>query len=236
MMRHALAVRAHFDWAVGVTLAAPAEDIARLVAPGLRLDADAGTGFLAAAAVQTRRLRPEPLPAALGLDFLLVGYRVFVRFKGSSGEHRGLQILGSETDGRLMSMLGNLFTHYGYRRRLVTTTRTNGRLSVETDSGLRIGIDAARPELPAGSPFTSWAEARKFAGPMPYTFAAEKDGRIVRVRGTRAHWEPRPVALTAFDAPFLTTLVPSARPAAAFLVEDVDYRWEPGRREAPLPE
>jgi hypothetical protein len=135
-----------------------------------------------------------------------------------------------------MSMLGNLFTHYGYRRRRVTTTRTNGRLSVETDSGLRIGIDAARPELPAGSPFASWTEARKFAGPMPYTFAAEQDGRVVRVRGTRAHWEPRPVALTAFAAPFLAKLVPSARPAAAFLVEDVDYRWEPGRREAPMPE
>jgi hypothetical protein len=236
MMRHALAVRAHFDWAVGVTLAAPAEDIARLVAPGLRLDADAGTGFLAAAAVQTRRLRPEPLPAALGLNFLLVGYRVFVRFRGNSGEHRGLQILGSETDGRLMSMLGNLFTHYGYQQRSVTTSRVDGRLSIATDSGLRIEVDPGRPELPEGSPFASWNDARKFAGPMPYTFAAESDGRIVRVRGTRAHWQPRPVGLTALDAPFLRALVPGARPAAAFLVEDVDYRWEPGQREAPLPE
>jgi hypothetical protein len=68
---------------------------------------------------------------------------------------------------------------------------------------------------------------------MPFTFASEAEGRrIVRVEGVRTHWKPRPVGITRSRVPFLEALLgfePS--PAAAFLVEDVDYRWERGVRE-----
>lgn len=64
-----------------------------------------------------QRVRPRGLPARLGLDFLLAGYRLFVRFDSASGRRsRGLQILGSETDRWSMALGGRLFTSYAYRR------------------------------------------------------------------------------------------------------------------------
>jgi hypothetical protein len=50
----------------------------------------------------------------------------------------------------------------------------------------------------------------------------------VRVEGRRVNWEPRAVALDAASVPFLSSLVAGTSPAAAFLVEDVDYEWKRG--------
>jgi hypothetical protein len=41
------------------------------------------------------------------------------------------------------------------------------------------------------------------------------------------------VSLSRFSAPFLSSLAPGAIPAAAFLVEDVDYEWKPGVVDRP---
>ena len=232
MIRHPFPVVAHFDWALSVTFAAPRQSLVPLLAPGLELDLAGETGFLAVACVQTRRLRPAALPRLLGMDFFLAGYRLFVRFASpSQGDLRGLQILGSETDRRPMVAGGRLFTHYGYRHASVSVRREEGRIAVSTSSGLAIEVREEDPALPAESPFAPWDEARRFAGPMPYTFAAE-GGRVVRVRGERTHWKPRPVRVVTAAVPFLETLTGNAaRPAAAFLVEDVDYRWSRGVRE-----
>lgn len=234
MLAHRLPVRAHFDWALAVTFHAPAERLATLCAPGLELDVWRGSGFLAAAFVATRRLRPAPLPAFLGASFVLAGYRLFTRFRSPAGRtYRGLQILGSETDRRLMVLGGRLLTHYGYRRAATRVERNGASFAVATSSGARVRVDLDRPELPAGSVFPTWREARRYAGPMPWTFASEDGGRtVVRVEGVRTHWEPRQVAVDEATVPFLERLLgaPPA-PAAAFLVEDVDYRWRAGIRE-----
>jgi hypothetical protein len=64
---------------------------------------------------------------------------------------------------------------------------------------------------------------------MPFTFTSVRGGRaIARVEGSRVHWDPRLVAPRAVTAPFLSRLAPEAVPAAAFLVEHVDYEWKRG--------
>jgi hypothetical protein len=230
MLRHAIPIVAHFDWAFAVTLAAPEASLQPLVAPGLALDTFKGRGFLAVACVQTRCLRPRGCPRFLGLDFFLVGYRVFVRFTTRNGTRlRGLQILGSETDRRSMAIGGRLFrTHYDYRTVQTSLTFDDDGISVSTSSGLDL---ASRSEasLPPDSPFADWNEARRFAGPMPFTFAATDGGRaIVRVEGTRVHWVPKQMSVERAVVPFLTRLAPEACPAAAFLVTGVDYAWKRG--------
>lgn len=234
MLAHRLPVRAHFDWALAVTFHAPAARVAPLVAPGLELDEWNGSGFLAAAFVATRRLRPAPLPGFLGARFFLAGYRLFARFRSPGGRvYRGLQILGSETDRRLMAWGGRLLTHYGYRRAATRVERDGAALAVATASGTRVRVRLDGGELPVGSPFADWRQARRFAGPMPWTFAAEDGGRtIVRVEGVRTHWEPRQATVEEAVVPFLAERLGFApEPAAAFLVEDVDYRWRAGVRE-----
>lgn len=229
MLRHAVPIVAHFDWALAITLAAPEASLQRLVAPALSLDSFRNCGFLAAACVQTRRLRPRGLPEWMGIDFFLVGYRVFVRFESPAGRrYRGLQILGSETDRWAMALGGRFFTYYAYRTVSASISRDDSVWRIATSSGFDVSV-RDEPTLPPGSVFEDWDEARRYAGPMPFTFAAVRGTRdIVRIEGSRAHWEPRPVAVTEATIPFLSRLVPDAVPVAAFLVEGVDYEWKPG--------
>src|ERR1700694_4870130 len=128
-------------------------------------------GFIAIAMVQTKQLHPAFLPAALGVDFFLTGYRVFTRFS-SKLSLRGLRILRSDTDRRLMAVGGNLLTHYGYVHCRAAMVTEGDRLHVTvTSPGGAADLDvvadlSSRPApLPAGSPFANLEEARRFAGP-----------------------------------------------------------------------
>ena len=233
-LKHNLPIAAHFEWALAVTLSAPVSQLGSLVAPGLELDSQGKHGFLAIACVQTRSFRPSFLPPQLGFRFFLVGYRLFTRFRSRSGRvFRGLQILGSETDSRLMVIGGKLLTHYGYRQARTKVGREKDKLQVTTSTGLDLTVRLDSSELPSGSVFTDWHEARRYAGPMPYTFGSEDDGRsIMRVQGVRTHWNPRPVTPVLVSAPLIANLLvgPPAL-ASAFLVENVDYSWKRGVRE-----
>jgi hypothetical protein len=92
--------------------------------------------------------------------------------------------------------------------------------------------------LPAGSPFASLGEARRFAGPLPYTFDYEPETHsIVRIEGVRQKWNPEPVAVEVRRCSFLERPPFAGERAVlanAFHLQDVPYRWERGVRE-PLP-
>ena len=250
LKRHPVPVTAFFRHALVLTYAFPPEVLAPLLPQGLALDTWRGRGFLAIALVQTERMRPSFLPAAMGRDFFLSGYRIFTRL-GGGASLRGLRILRSDTDRRLMVSAGNLLTHYNYSLCEAELEQRAGEIhwTVRTPRGdadldviaRGLGHDPVLPPelpaaLPAGSPFQSMAEARRFAGPLPYTFDDEEEtGAIVAIRAVRQEWNPRPVEVevrrcTFLDRePFL-----SARPvlANAFYVHDVDYKWLRGRRVA----
>lgn len=241
--RHPIAVQAHFRHVLVLTYAYPAEVLEPLVPPGLQLDTHNGLSFLAVAMVQTCRLRPWFLPRWLGRDFFLAGYRVFVRHQDRFGRvRRGLHILRSDTDRCAMVCFGNLLTHYNYRKVKSWIQATEHMLEVRVQSpdGLgdlqvtaKLGDDEAG--LPDNSPFQDFREARRFAGPLPYTFDYEPETHsIIRIRGVRQNWRPRPVEVRVWrntfleQAPFNQT---KTRLAAAFHLADIDYRWERGVRE-----
>lgn len=240
--RHPFPVVARFDRVLALSYALPAPVLEPLLPPGLVLDTYAEHGFLTIALVQTRGLRPAALPPALGQDFFLSGYRIFARYRDRAGHtRRGLRILRSDTDRRLMAWAGNLLTHYNYRLARVRLVESAGRLELTVDTGgaadLELSADLAHEPLapPSGSPFPDFAAARRFAGPLPWTFDYERETHsIVMIEGVRQHWEPRPVAVEVRRATFFE-LPPfaAARPvlANAFTLEGVDYRWERGIRE-----
>lgn len=242
LQRHPFGVEAFFRWSLVLSYALPAEALRPLLAPGLALDTYDGLGLLAIALVQTERLRPRGLPAILGRDFFLSGYRIFTRFVRPGGQTlRGLQILRSDTDRRAMVLLGNVFTHYGYRLAAVEIERGAGTLSVRVktrahEADLHVEADLAplaeEAALPPGSPFRSLEDARRFAGPLPYTFDHEaQTGKMVLVRGLRRAWGPRPVRVQVHEASFLAQpalLAAGPRLANAFFVEEIPYAWRPG--------
>lgn len=240
LKRHPFPIVADFDRVVAVSFAFPEAVLRPLVPRGLEIDGYEGLGFVAMALVWTRRLRPAGFPGLLGRDFFLAGYRVFTRFHDESGRRlRGLKILGSETDKRSMVWLGNLMTGYRYHKVKVNLETQGSVTRVRTfgpDGAARLDITfddrGGEVPLPAGSPFPDWRTARRFAGPMPFTFSPHGDGAFVVVEGSRESWTPRPVALldwkaALFDEPPLQGAKPI--PANAFAVSGVSYRWERGR-------
>ena len=240
LRRHPFPVSAYFSHSLVVTYAMKPEVLEPLLPRGLVLDVFGGYGYLAIAMVQTEHLRPSFLPEAMGRDFFLSGYRVFTRLDTASQSKRGLRILRSDTNHGWMVRAGNLLTHYNYRlckaevasdsAELHWSIRTKGA-EADLDVVARLGDGPAG--LPSGSPFKTMAEARKFAGPLPYTFDYEEEtGSIIGILATRQQWEPQPVAVEVRRNTFLEHEPwNSAHPilANAFYVHDVPYRWERGK-------
>ena len=233
LRRHPFAVSAHFRHSLVLAYSVPASALEPLLPPTLEADRHGDLGFVAAAFVQTERMRPSFLPPSLGLDFLLGGYRIFVRVAGRQSL-RGLYILRSDTDSRVLTFIGNVLTSYRYRTVDASCRCENGILEVEVRPGVRISADLTRrpAPLPPGSPFASLTEARRFAGPLPYTFHHEPEtGLLLSVRGIRSGWSPEPVAVDVNELAFFTAERFGTEPtlANAFYVGDIDYRWERGK-------
>jgi len=239
LRRHPFPVVAWFDRVVAVSFAFPHELLRPLVPRGLEIDAFDGLGFITVAMVWTKNLRPAGFPAWLGQDFFLGGYRIFTRLNDGGRKLRGLNIVRSETDCRRMVWLGNLMTHYRYRHVNVGIREVEGHTHVETSlaEGTRtLNLTFASADdassLPEGSPFGDWQTARRFAGPMPFTFSAEDEDTFVVIEGSRQNWVPRPVAVkewhvSLFDEAPLCEAKPIL--ANAFAVTGVPYRWKRGR-------
>ncbi|MBU6451713.1 MAG: DUF2071 domain-containing protein [Cyanobacteria bacterium REEB67] len=238
LKRHPLGVDAHFDFVLVLTYAFPARLLAPLLPPGLVLDTyqsaqpeSPALGFVAVAIVRTKNMRPKPLPPELGQDYMLVGYRLFVRYTALAGQRlRGLKILRSDVNSASIVASGNLLTHYNFQYSAIacsadtsqlrlTSRPTDGKsnLSVRAylpgkltknerekeEKNAKVAIERA-PLLPAGSPFKTVKEALKFAGPMPFTFDYEKEtNSIVRVEGIRQNWHPQPVQVEVEEIGFL---------------------------------
>ncbi|MCB2407894.1 DUF2071 domain-containing protein [Hymenobacter lucidus] len=235
---HPFAVEALLGRTTVLTFAVPVAELQPLLPECLTLDTlDDTWGFVAVALVQTRQLRPRGLPAWLGHDFFLIGYRVFVRYTTAAGKRlRGLYILQSDTDKRKMQWLGNLFTSYGYRTIDIEHTATQGQLTFQSRKAgldIRVAMLEQEPGLPAGSPFASWAQARRFAGPLPFTFSYNAGARRVTiVEGVREEWRPRPVQVEAATVGFISGLgLKECRLASAFTMTDIPYHWQKGRTE-----
>lgn len=236
LRRHLVPMSAHFGHSLVLAYACPADSLEPLLPARLMLDRHGDYGIGAAALVQTEKLRPSFLPRALGTSFFLAGYRLFVRVRDSPSL-RGLYVLRSDTDRRVMEALGNALTHYRYSLAEARVAVLPGRLEVEVRTpGGEADVDVAadleaEAGLPAGSPFATLDEARRFAGPLPYTFDVEREtGAIVAVRGVRAGWAPHPVSVDVRRVAFFERdPFAGAVLANAFHVADVDYRWQRGR-------
>jgi hypothetical protein len=240
LRRHPIPVDAFFDHSLVLTYAFPREMLDPLLPPGLELDTYRGYGFVAIAIVKTRKLRPSFLPRRLGRDFVLSGYRIFTKLHQDGRTRRGLRILRSDADSRLMVFFGNLLTHYHYRRCRAAVWRENDQLTVEirTPAGhadvRAIARLADQPRLPEGSVFATTQDARRFAGPLPFTFDYESaTDSIVVIKGERQKWSPKLVPvdvqeLRFFDQPQFAGVAGIL--SSAFYVHDIPYRWHRGLR------
>ena len=241
LKRHPIPISAFFRHSLVLTYAFPPGILQPLVPKGLVLDLFGGQAFLAIALVQAECLRPSFLPAAMGRDFFFSGYRIFTRLGNGAQSKRGLRILRTDTDHKWMVRAGNLMTRYNYHlchanleerdQEIHWTIRTR-RSEADLEVVARL-TDGSAP-LPRSSPFATLAQARRFAGPLPYTFEYEEStGSIIGICAMRQNWEPQSVAVEVRRNAFLEQepfCGASAGLANAFYVRAVPYRWHRGRR------
>jgi len=238
LKNHPFAVEAHFESSVVITFAVLKEQLEPLIPECLQLDIfqDKWT-FIAVAMVQTKDLRPKGFPKFMGNDFFLIGYRVFVRYTNKAGKRlRGLYILKSETDTKKMEILGNTFTHYNYTTTDITQSDQNDLKEIKsTASNFKITLNTAQDDnlLPENSPFTNWKEARRYAGPLPFTFTYNtRTKEVLIIEGVREHWKPKPITVSNYEFSFLKTLnLDNVILANAFIINDIPYRWKKGKKE-----
>lgn len=238
LKNHPFAVEAFFESSLVLTFAVPKEELQTFIPECLQLDTfNDKWAFVAIAMVQTKDLRPKGFPKFMGNDFFLIGYRVFVRYTNNDGKNlRGLYILKSETDKKKMEFMGNLFTHYNY-----TTTDVLQKEQIDskeissTKSKFTITIDNAEGEisLPENSPFRDWKEARRFAGPLPFTFTFNTTTKeVLIIEGVRQNWKPSPVRVIEYNFDFLHRLkLENPVLANAFVIKNIPYYWKKGKIE-----
>jgi hypothetical protein len=238
LKNHPFAVEAFFKSSLVLTFAAPKEQLQSLLPECLQLDTfNDKWAFIAVAMVQTKDLRPAGFPKFLGNNFFLIGYRVFVRYTNNLGKRlRGLYILKSETDKKKMELLGNIFTHYNY-----TTTdigeivQGNIKEIKSNQSNFKIRVELGRDEiaLPENSPFKEWKEARRFAGPLPFTFTYNTNTKeVLIIEGVRQNWTPTPVSVIDHSFSFFSSInLENPVLANAFIINNSQYHWKKGEIE-----
>jgi Uncharacterized conserved protein (COG2071) len=238
LKNHPFAVEAFFESSLVLTFAVPKEQLQHLIPECLQLDSFQDKwAFVAVAMVQTRDLRPKGFPKFMGNDFFLIGFRIFVRYMTNAGKnYRGLYILKSETDKKKMEIMGNIFTHYNYTTTDILKTETDSTLkisSVKSNFTLSINKAVENIPLPKHSPFADWKEARRFAGPLPFTFTYNKDKKeVLIIEGVRESWTPMPVAVIDYDFNFLKEIkLEDPILANAFIIRNIPYYWKKGKIE-----
>lgn len=238
LKNHPFAVEAFFKSSIVLTFAVPKEQLETLIPDCLSLDLhDNKWAFIAMAMVDTTDLRPKGFPKFMGNNFFLVGYRVFVRYTNKKGKKlRGLYILKSETNKAQMAFMGNIFTHYNYTKTDITQTLISGKKNIYSNSSkFTISMDTidAKASLPKKSPFQNWKEARRFAGPLPFTFTYnEKNKEVLIIQGVRTNWKPKPIKIDSYHISFFNKLgLNNPILANAFIIENIPYYWKKGEIE-----
>ena len=238
LKNHPFAVETKFNSSVLLTYAINKEELQELIPECLSLDTfEDKYAFIAIALVDTKNLRPKGFPTLLGNDFFLIGCRIFVRYTTNDGKRlRGLYILKSETNKNKMSVLGNIFTHYKYTTTDIDFKKNENKISIvskKSDLEIEVNLDNNSVNLPENSPFKDWKEARRFAGPLPFTFYYNKEKKeVLIIEGVRENWIPKPIEITKHKVGFIDQFnFKNVHLANAFMIENIPYYWKKGKTE-----
>jgi len=238
LKNHPFAVETHFESSTILTFAIPKEELEDFIPECLELDTFQNKwAFMAIAMVKTKGLRPKGFPKFIGNNFFLIGYRVFVRYINNAGKKlRGLYILKSETNKKKMELLGNIFTHYNYTTTDISeVNKSDFKVIKSIKSEFTLKIDTTEKEinLPENSPFENWKEARRFAGPLPFTFTYNEEKKeVLIIEGVRQNWKPKPIEILGYNFSFINKLnFKNSVLANPFVIENIPYYWKKGKIE-----
>jgi hypothetical protein len=136
-----------------------------------------------------------------------------------------------------MEFFGNIFTHYNYSTTDIIQNKQKEVTEISSiKSGFQIKIENPADEnipLPPSSPFADWKEARRYAGPLPFTFTYNPaDKKVLIIEGVRENWKPSPVKVIDYQFSFIDQIhLSDVTLANAFIIHNIPYYWKKGRIE-----
>ncbi len=233
-------VKAHFDLFLVLIYAVDKEKAEALLPAPFVHETYNDKALMAVAFVAANKFRPAFLPSWMGMSFNLAGFRHMAKYQSQSGKIlRGLKIIRSVTNKKMMVSGGSELTQYKFQYDPLKIGLKNNIISVKgrrIDIVVREKTGHADVQLPVGSVFGSWTQARKFGGPLLYTF--EVDGNNVSItEGSRKYWQPVPAEVMNDETDFFdhspyNDLKPLL--SAAYVVKDIPYSWKRAVKEIVL--
>ena len=218
----------------------PEETVRSLVPAPLVPETHRGFAFWNVVVCEISGMRPRALPASLGIGYWHAAYRLHVRARVAHGrEVEGLHFIRSDCDRSIVAALGNVLTDFHFHTARIAVRETagavDGRIEV-ADASARFRIDRrAAPQLSAGSPFASVAEAAAFLKYKPCGLSpAGRDGlNAVRIVREENAWQSRVVAVAEQSWEFFAGR--DVTPEVCCEVAPIDYEWSRGEilRAAP---
>lgn len=227
-------VKAWFDFFVVLFFSIDKNNTISQIPAPLELDLYKDHGIFAIAIVKTKKFRPAFLPSWIGMNFNLVGYRFLTTYKGDDLKTiRGLKIVKSQTNQKIMQWIGDKLTQYKFNYNPINIVTENNIVTI-IGTGISIKLKMHEEEeiipLPFNSIFDNWTQARKFAGPLLYTFEVnEKTKELSITEGTRKNWTPKPIEVISANIDFLNQdSIKQLNPilSAAYMVKNIPYSWK----------
>lgn len=194
--------------------------------------------YLSIVIARLYRMRPTFVPAAFGVTFNQVVYRVVAECKNE----KGVFFLRSDADNRFMSFGGELLTNFNFHTSNISTISDQGEteFSVRSsppiaDISSRFLTASAGYALPVSSRFDSLDEAKQFLVELYQAFSINAyTGGPMSVKIRRGEWDIRvvqdKVARYQFmqDGPYFNRT--NSRLDSIFYIKDVDYCWQVGKK------
>src|SRR4030095_4304369 len=120
------------------TFQTPTECAVALLPPELQPVEHQGCAFWNAVVCRVQDMRPKVSPLPWGVTYWHVAYRLYVRFKTSSGQViEGLYFLRSDCDNPAMSLVGNIMTDFKFNTASVNVTlgEHNTEIAIKAPNG-----------------------------------------------------------------------------------------------------
>jgi uncharacterized protein YqjF (DUF2071 family) len=209
----------------------PVEAVVSQVPSPLRLITRDGFAFLNVVIAGMDAMRPEGLPASLGMDYWHVGYRLHVEAQTVEGRKEGLYFLRSECDARLLGWAGNLLTQFRFHPASLEVHR-GAKVGVTVESrggGGAVVLDLQRTfERPADSIFATKEESESVLRYNPLGLAAADEQHVALLDIEHGPWSLRSMDVVSHDFAFVKA-IPGATLEAAFELDAIDYHFQRGR-------
>jgi len=191
-------------------------DTARRFLPrGLQPVVQNGDAFWSVLVAHLRAMRPRGVPAALGMRYWHVGYRLFVRL----GDIEGLYFVRSDCDRRLMTIGGNLMTDFRFHDALIAINDRRESVSIHVDGGAPAAVELLRRE----------PSVRNELPPFPHHAISMQNGtpQIMTVERNESRWRESQLTISRARWSFFDGI--DADSLDAREAQPMDYVWHRAR-------